>query len=524
MISQVDKNVYMSPGSDDDAEAINFKERIRYFEKIRATMEDAMKAKEEPASRKSEPVKKPGQGTPAVVNKEFDKILEEAVGANKMKNVFLRDDRLADEDILADKADGGEALSKVSLIRKAFLERAKDATYKDEGRRAEAERLCRNKEIEIIGNDEISSEIGYILEETAEDNGGNADGEAEAEAQTEKCPARCISSLDSDNFYDIISGDADSAASFDFSEFNLKLNERIKEINEEERLANHSILMKDAVPESLGSKAAGPEAEYKSAESSTDSDAVSITKISTDPKTAKIAESTVIEEKPAGCSRLPSSMDIIADFCNFRTRPALLKCPALSDIAPAASKNLYMGFAVGGVLPSRAVPLFSRSHLMSEPIVFRAPGPAVSGRPTLAIHSSVTTENGALHYIRVTSGSARWYIRKNLSPEPEAALAQLASLPDEKLSAFVLSDVVTEVFRRSSYVVYRGQIVLLKIVGRTLCICMGNVCTDIIKLDARAAVRKIDVGGKHGFMVGDAVFHCSCAVECDEWCSAIANC
>jgi len=90
-------------------------------------------------------------------------------------------------------------------------------------------------------------------------------------------------------------------------------------------------------------------------------------------------------------------------------------------------------------------------------------------------------------------------------------------MDDAALSGFILSDIVTRIYRRSSYVFYNGEIVLLKFVGSSLCICTHGVCQKVINLRAASELLKLDGDDRSSFIVGGVVFDCSHPSERDEW-------
>lgn len=256
------------------------------------------------------------------------------------------------------------------------------------------------------------------------------------------------------------------------------------------------------------------------------------------------SRSTVVEPAtiplsvPARPMRIGS--EIAEDFDLCETRPFLLKCAELSFSASKVSKNLLVS------CPSKAAnrlsqprvlsPIFSKAHLASRPHAFRVPGFVVADRPSFSIHGSIITEEGTLHYIMVSLASDEsagslpasmhsWFICKDLSKVfpnisgSSAITAKIAEMDDATYNAFIVSDVVSEVHRRSGFLLHAGKRMALKIIGRTLSACLDGKIHSFVRLPG-ASIERID---KNRFAVAGMTFECSCEREREAWFDAIVE-
>ncbi|KAI5181637.1 hypothetical protein PAEPH01_2824 [Pancytospora epiphaga] len=168
------------------------------------------------------------------------------------------------------------------------------------------------------------------------------------------------------------------------------------------------------------------------------------------------------------------------------------------------------------------VPLFSKADLCSQKHVFRAPGGIISTRPTLRLHSSILTEQGILYYFNVSNeNQSSWFIRKDLGncKDVSTTVNRLNGLPDSEFNRFIVSDVVSIVFRRTSYIYYNNRIMILRLMESSLCVCDCKKIVNVVRLDDVSIV-KLD-GSRPSFVVGETAFGCSCVIERDEWVSCI---
>lgn len=216
----------------------------------------------------------------------------------------------------------------------------------------------------------------------------------------------------------------------------------------------------------------------------------------------------------------PTSSEIIRDFTKFSTRPTFLNIPSLVQnlknskcIKTVKTMNLYR----------KKSPLFSSVDISRVPVLFRAPGPVLSDRPLLTLFHSILTETGTFHYIKISgkiSGVATtWFVLKSLEKftNPEMHLASLLE-NDRSLSLFILSDIVDEVYKRSNFLLFNGERVFGRFVGKdVLCLCKGSQCIKTIKRE------NIEKMGKKILLVGDTRLELSCEIERDEWMRALTN-
>lgn len=208
--------------------------------------------------------------------------------------------------------------------------------------------------------------------------------------------------------------------------------------------------------------------------------------------------------------RFPSSSELIQDFTKFPSRPAFLKVPPkLPDLRCVKSENLYRNKNI----------LFSNIDVSFSPFVFRGPGPVLLSKPLLSLCNSLLTEVGVRHYVRVDAhGSTRdsssvWYVLKRLD-DPVFDLA-LLSKNEHALSSFILSDIVTDIYKRTSFILFNGEKVLGKFIGKTLCLCVKDRCIKAI------GIEKVEKVGKVRVSVSGVNLELSCETERDEWASVL---
>ncbi|ELA41136.1 uncharacterized protein VICG_01835 [Vittaforma corneae ATCC 50505] len=206
----------------------------------------------------------------------------------------------------------------------------------------------------------------------------------------------------------------------------------------------------------------------------------------------------------------PSSSELIQDFTKFPSRPSFLKIPShLPDLRCIKSENLYRNKNI----------LFSNIDVSLSPFVFRGPGPVLSSKPHLSLCNSLLTEVGVRHYIKVhTPGTTKdlssiWYVLKQLE-DPEFNLA-LLSKDEHSLSSFILSDIVTDIYKRTSFILFNGEKVLGKLIGRTLCLCTKDKCIKAI------GIERVEKTGKVGITVNGVNLELSCETERNEWVSVL---
>lgn len=202
---------------------------------------------------------------------------------------------------------------------------------------------------------------------------------------------------------------------------------------------------------------------------------------------------------------IPLSSQIIQDFTKFPNRPSFLNSSSsIKTKSCINSTSLYRKKNI----------LFSNSDVHSIPFVFRSPGNILSTKPILLLCNSILTELGTRYYIKVQGKSMGngivWYILKKLE-EPEFELG-LISKNDSSLSNFILSDVVTEVYKRTNYLIYKEEKLLGKIIGNSLCICRNDKCIKAI------GIEEIEKKGRNSILFGNKeIISFSCEVERDEW-------
>ncbi|KAM0680506.1 hypothetical protein GINT2_001194 [Glugoides intestinalis] len=225
------------------------------------------------------------------------------------------------------------------------------------------------------------------------------------------------------------------------------------------------------------------------------------TSLSTDDFISKI-ESESIETAPVEASIFPKSADLIEDFTSFEERPKFLNIKQPSLI-PVHIKhiNIY----------NKKQLLFSKADQKFNEPVFRGPGKILPTRPHVVLSNSILSEDGVLYYVKVFTEDQKtvWYALKRFRT-PELDLAKVTA-NDEALNAFIQSDIVDEVHRRSSYVLFNGIRAVGMIVGDCLCLCVGGKCIKAIRR------RQIEKQGRLGLEVDGNSLEFSCELERNEW-------
>lgn len=225
------------------------------------------------------------------------------------------------------------------------------------------------------------------------------------------------------------------------------------------------------------------------------------TLLSMDDFISKI-ESEIIETAPVETQIFPKSAELIEDFTRFPERPKFLNIKQPSPV-PAHIKhiNIYNNKQL----------LFSQADIKFSETVFRGPGSILLTRPHAVLSNSILSEDGVLYYVKVFTEDQEttWHVLKRFR-NPELELAKVTA-SDEALSAFIQSDIVSEVHRRSSYVLFNGVRAAGLIVGECLCLCINGKC---IKTIVR---RQIEKQGKLGLEVDGNSLQFSCELERNEW-------
>lgn len=237
-------------------------------------------------------------------------------------------------------------------------------------------------------------------------------------------------------------------------------------------------------------------------------------------------------------TKIPLSSEIIENT------PPFLKQPDSFYAIPNCIKspNLYINKNL----------LFSKKDSKSKEVVFRSPGNILTGRPILSTENTIVTEGGILQYYKVSSIDYRtvWYILKDQSRlsslaacssvsslAATAACSSVSSLStgssphamlqnnstrslvndDLLYSKFILSNVVETVYKRTNFLIFKNEILLVKFIGILLCVFKHNLCIKSIRIEnlERLGRTKITVGGE--------TLEFSCEVERERWFEDIEN-
>jgi len=354
---------------------------------------------------------------------------------------------------------------------------------------------------------------------------------------------------------EIVSTDADSMSSFDFVDFEMKLNEKIKEIEENDDAKSDEPANKacgetgNATASANEAFAASSHQEMPGRESIVAEDEASCPR-RMDPKATKeqgVSKmvsffNNQVEVKQISASDspvLPKSSEIISDFENFATRPFLLKCRRFSaestgrasvwssenSMTSSTSSPDDIPYQIGGAgsalmvvsnknvttnINGEEVLLFSRKHKMHAPTTFRAPGKILCGKPEVAVSNRIISEDGILTYFKVFLNNSSWHVLK------KADMKSVSELEDPEFYSFISSDIVTTIHLRSSFLIYDSMIVAVKILGKALCICQETACLRVVRLE-----KNLRAVGERSFTVSRTVFECSCGTERDEWVSML---
>lgn len=198
---------------------------------------------------------------------------------------------------------------------------------------------------------------------------------------------------------------------------------------------------------------------------------------------------------------LPSSSQIIQDFTRFPTRPSCLQVnPIIPSPSSINSQNLYKNHQ----------PLFSKSLLDATPVLFRGPGMVLDSKPTLNLSNSILTEVGVKYYITVSaSPQSCWVLLKSLS-NPLSEINQVLK-NDKMLASFILSDISTEIYKRTPFLMFNRNISIGKIIGQCLCICINGKCIKAIRIG------RIEKRGNERLSVDGTELEFSCETERNEW-------
>ncbi|KAI5148848.1 hypothetical protein ENBRE01_0576 [Enteropsectra breve] len=359
---------------------------------------------------------------------------------------------------------------------------------------------------------------------------------------------------------DVISTEVDSLSCFDLADFESRISKmKVTATNDDSESININTLQKH-VYEELQSNLDINEAGFTIDENSIvtsdclrneDVIKISFVKEEEDVKSiiAKYNQEINMKVKK---EPLPSSKDLINDFSIHKNRPAMLNCSTL-DEKLANTKHILNRKNVYTNSDGRIIPVFSKSHLCSEPCVWRAPGAVIATRPSISLYSSVVSEKGIEFYFKVECGAkTEWYLKKSCatinSKELSTAVYGLLSLSrtmkselsatnvnlftadcrtdeavksamantlrefsDKALDAFVHTGITTAVYKRTSYAFFSGFIVLLKFIGNVLSVLQDGRVIQIIEI--KSAQRR----GRLGISVDSDIFVFSCERERDEW-------
>uniref|UniRef100_A0A1B6HHQ7 Uncharacterized protein n=1 Tax=Homalodisca liturata TaxID=320908 RepID=A0A1B6HHQ7_9HEMI len=492
---------------------MGIKEYIRYFDKVRDTMASTRRT----TSAGWQDDETEG-GVPAYGPAEADSSVCEAESSSSRGCM---------------RGEPAGPKSKIELLKEQIFKK-EEQPYKDEERMVEVENLCRVRgAAERAEGRSASGDAGPAPGSAGADISGvdvaaEAPGTSTAGKAEPLPPTRSVSSKSCDNSEDLLR-DLESLDTCEFMEFDEKLNEKIEELNKDSQASTAESEMSDVITRDIVVDSVFNSNGISKLDEEVRSH-VSVLRSEIESQ----FRTQLAEPRPPAASKLPNSSELAGDFRNFKARPALFRCRPLSCPSQVVSKNLFTSCvnkeysnATEKTLADAltvSVPLFSRQDLASQRHVFRGPGAVMSSRPTLRFHSSILTEQGVLYYLSVSGGGENsWFVRKSLDIRADVAsvVSELNALPDRDFNAFIVSDVVTSVFRRTSYVYYNGRIVLLKFVGRSLCVCDGKRIVHVVRLDG-AAVARLD-GARPSFVVGGTAFGSSCIAERDEWFGCIAK-
>ncbi|KAI5169969.1 hypothetical protein PAEPH01_1137, partial [Pancytospora epiphaga] len=335
MMTELNKDVY---GQQIEKPVMGIKDYIRYFDKVRGTM----------------------TGTPRSNIEDRDASYDSINSSNSDDTIFSNNGITKETD---------KAKSKIEILKEQIF-KDEGQHYKDESRMEEVEKLCKFRNKEEDKN------------KTEEDN---IDIEKEINVESYVSSSLSIHQSYDDNS---LLRDLDSLDTNEFMEFDEKLNEKIEEMNMTDTMIETEPIKEDSETMEVITKDIATDPVLKEDLRSH----VSILKEEIEAQFKERAEPVETATVP----NLPNSREIASDFRNFRTRPALFKCPPLSSSFQVTSMNLftkclneeYSNTTLADML-TVTVPLFSKADLCSQKHVFRAPGGIISTRPTLRLHSSI---------------------------------------------------------------------------------------------------------------------------------------
>lgn len=185
-------------------------------------------------------------------------------------------------------------------------------------------------------------------------------------------------------------------------------------------------------------------------------------------------------------------------------KPSLFSCSELKKVTAIPNINMIESLTES--------PLFSRKQREAAQVFFRAPGILLPERPKHSPANSIITEEGVCFYVRITCGATSWYVLK-----PGNMINNIDKMSDKEFARFILTDIVTTVYRRTPFVFFDGQIVLARILGKVICLCHNSRCLKIFSRDK--AVQE----GDRGIVSGGVLIKLSCERERDEWMNVISE-
>lgn len=204
-------------------------------------------------------------------------------------------------------------------------------------------------------------------------------------------------------------------------------------------------------------------------------------------------------------SHLPTTQEFLDDYSLFSSRPSFLNISQTVNptIHSVTTRNLYNGKNL----------IFSNSDTLSKEFKFRAPGAPLPNKPILTPISSILTETSVLHYIKVSvkDSDTHWYVLKELNNSDKL----IPYNSDEDLNQFILTDIVTEIFKRSNFLIYDHRVVTGKFIGKALCLCKDTAC---LKSLSCSNVERIS---RTKMLVDGVELEVSCETERNEWIDTI---
>lgn len=526
------KNVYISPESEIDEELLTFKERILFFEKIKKSPEECGNGWNvtDPRVIKTRSEAESGSNNGLLKEKVFERKSEDInekqkdvyideTEENKMRNCEIKNydgemeysegSKYDEENNSLTNSIHDYVMDLESNVSTIIKELVSSAVTEENKKTEEVGKIKEVGKTEDSSSEYLTIEKNILFENTEnlikeknKDVNSKNSGKLINEISDYKISEELIKEINDvlmnekknnenemnsikdneEGIIDIISGDIDSGNIFNFEKDKTKINEKIADINSENFL---------------------------------DSEVCSETK--SDYSTSEVKA----KEK-----KLPHSLQILN---NFMTRPKLFSCSPLKQVKNVSSYNLYISCIDKEYLsmPSsitNATPIFSKVHLDNIKTDFRAPGMLLPGRPNITYNNSIISEQGVLLYFKVSSNTISWYIIKKAKDIGDSILKQeimlkINSMDDATFASFIVSDITTTVFRRTSFIYYNNQVVLLKFIGRSLCVCVNGNCIKMISLENKNFdIRKLNADNRYSFIINkNYQFTCSCLVERNEW-------